>query len=128
MNPSLVRVPVAHGPPRLPGDAHDEDADPEPDQRVGDLKAAGDGSGAGDHREADVGIGARVAAVGDEGGAVERPPGGSADPRRQPVAGVTDQPGGGQRPKVIDVARVDQPMDSLIGSDGGEAKIAKTTK
>ena len=67
----LVRVAAAHGPPRVPGDLDNDDGDREPDQWVGDLQADRDRDRAGDHREADVGIGSGVVAVGDERRAVE---------------------------------------------------------
>jgi hypothetical protein len=48
------------------GDAQDDQRDAEPDQRVGKLETGGDGARACHHRQAHVGVGARMGAVGDE--------------------------------------------------------------
>ena len=63
---ALVSVTMpAHRPPRLPRDPQDDQRDPEPDQGVREVEAHSDDRGAGDHAEADEGVGAGVVAVGD---------------------------------------------------------------
>src|SRR5215208_5537988 len=109
--PSVRVVARADGAPGLPGDAQDDERDREPDERVGDGEADGDDGGAGDDGEADVGVGAGVGAVGDEGGAVESAAGACADARGDPVADEAEGTGGGERAERFGLARVEQPDD-----------------
>ena len=93
-------------PPRLPGDSQDHGGDPEPDQRIEDLGAESDRDGAGDHRQADVGVGAGVVAVGDQRRALELAPSPRADMGGGEIAEVADQSRRSQRDQVIDVLTV----------------------
>ena len=68
---SVCVVAPADGEPGLPGDAEDDQGDRQADQGVGDAEAECDDHCARDHREADVGVGAGVVAVGDQRRAVE---------------------------------------------------------
>ena len=83
----------AHGAPRVPGDAQDHHGDAEADQRVCHLEADRDRDRARHDREAYVGVGACVGAVGDQRRAVEAMTGAAADDRRDPVAREPQQPG-----------------------------------
>ena len=78
-----------------------------------------DDGGAGDDGEGDVGVGAGVVAVGDEGGAVEAVAGAGADDGCEPVAGEADRSGGGERGEVVDVLGVDEAVDCLVAGDAG---------
>lgn len=109
----------AHGPPRVQGDPEDDRGDREADQRVGDRQADRDDRRRGDHGEADVGVGARVVAVGDQGRAVEAVAGAGADARCDPIAREADQPRGGQGEQVRRGLRMDQPRDRLDPGDAG---------
>jgi hypothetical protein len=62
---SRVLVPTADRSPRLPADAQDDEGDREPDEWVGGVDTDRHGSGAGDNRQTDVGVGAGVVAVGN---------------------------------------------------------------
>src|SRR5439155_1123905 len=62
----------ADRPPRLPGDAENQERDRKPDQRVAHVGAEGDHAGARDDAEADEAVDACVVPVGDEGRAAER--------------------------------------------------------
>src|SRR5215217_8794309 len=105
----MVVVVAAHGLPRVPGDAQDDERDSEADQRVGDLEADGDGGGAGDDGEADVGVGAGVGAVGDQGGTVKAATSAGTNERGDPVAGEPDRSGQRKCTEVRDVLRMDEP-------------------
>jgi hypothetical protein len=98
-------------------DAQDHDGDRQPDQRVGDGQADRHDGGARDHREAHVGVGAGVVAVGGQGGAAQRPTGAGADLGGKPVAGEADGAGGGEGAEVAWCARVHEPADRLHPRD-----------
>lgn len=100
-----------NGAQRVPGDLEDEDSDGEADQRVGDLEPEGEGGGAADHAEADIGIGASVIAVGDQGRAVEAVARPSADPGGDQVPDVADHARRREREQMGRGLGVDQPRD-----------------
>jgi hypothetical protein len=84
------------GLPALPGDAQDHQRDRQAHDRIQDGGADRDGCRAGDHRQADVGVGAGVVAVGDQRSAVQAPACARADLRREDVAEEPDRAGNGQ--------------------------------
>ena len=113
--------------PRVPGDAQDHGGDGEADERVGYRHAECDGCGGGDDGERDVGVGARVVAVSDQGGRLEALTGARADLRGDPVAQVADRSGGGEDREVGRRAGIDEATDRFGPGDQAEMKIAATT-
>jgi len=99
--------------PRLPGNAQDHDRDAESDDGVGPRESEGHNRRRGDDGQRDVCIGARVVAIGDEGGAVESVSCTRADYRRREVPEVSDDPCRRKRPQVGRGTRVDQTLDGL---------------
>lgn len=113
----------SHSAPGVPGDPEDRRRDREADQRIGNREAKHDDDCGGDYGQADVGVGAGMIAIGDQGRAVEAVSSTGADARRDPVAGESDQPCGGQGeahrphslPRAFD-ALVDQAMRVAVAT------------
>jgi hypothetical protein len=93
--------------------------DDEPDDRVGDLEADGDEDGGCEDGEADESVRAGVVAVGDERWAVEAAAGAEADDGGEFVVGEADGADDRECDQVLDVLRVDEPVDGLDGGDTG---------
>src|SRR5215208_2504801 len=93
----MVVVVAAHGLPRIPGDAQDDE---------------GDG-------EADVGVGAGVGAVGDQGRTVKAVTSAGTHERGDPVTGEPDRSRQREGAQVRDVLRMDEPRDGLVAGDVG---------
>src|SRR5829696_8800986 len=89
--------------------------DDQADHRVGPAPANGNSAGAQQHGQAGEAVGAGVQAVGYQRGGADP----AADPNavagHQLVAEKADQAGAGDGPQVGDVARMQQPVDGLIG-------------
>src|SRR6266545_5276810 len=107
--PSLVvGSPSANGAPALPGDVEDHQGDRQSDDRVGDRQPQADDGRADEDAEADEAIDACVVAVGDECGAVETLARPGADAGGNLVAEEADDAGGGEPPKMRQLAWVDE--------------------
>src|SRR5262249_13708320 len=90
-NPGAPLMSVdAASPPGLPGDPQDHERDGEADEWVGHRGADRNGERRYDHGEADVGIRARVVAVGDQGRAVDAAPGAGTHERGELVACIPE--------------------------------------
>jgi hypothetical protein len=105
--------------PGVPGDLDDHERDCEADDRVGDVGAERDADRARDDAERDEAVDSGVVAVGDQRRAREAPAGPVADGGGALVADETHQTGGGQRPEVRELLRVDEALDRLVERDAG---------
>src|SRR5215203_2005156 len=86
----------------LPRDTRDDECDGETDR---------DRCRTGDDGKRDIGVSAGVVAVRDQGGAVEAISGARADVRGGPVPGEPECACGRECAEVVDVVRVDEPVD-----------------
>src|SRR6266446_3114024 len=104
---------------RLPHDLSDRDRDEKSDDRVGERITEPDADGAKEDGETGQAVDPCMVAVGDQSGALDLPSGFDAKHRRDLVPGEANDRRPGDGPKIIDVLRMQEPLNRFVARSYG---------